>query len=208
MMKQILRLLYKGEKMIYRSRSVAGIIFLICLLSFLAAFNSGEILAQEPSLELYFYESMTIQEVCPWPDPYHPGPDYPFTIYFVATDLNMWMSGIEFSVSYPSDVTWLGDTYFSTLHIGSSPDGIAMTWSEPQNAYNPLLVMKANIIYHASIYQNNIRIEALPSPASGRLRAVRWPDNAEIDLSGGCVTFCGSIPIGETTWGRVKALYK
>ena len=194
--------------MIFCSRLPTVIVFLFVLAVNLVIFHSKNIHAQEPSLELYFYESMDIQEICPWPDPYHPGPDYPLTIRFIATDLDMWMSGIEFSVSYPSDVTWLGDTYFSTLHIGSSPDGIAMTWSEPQNAYSPLLVMKANIIYHASIYQSDIRITSLPAPASGRLRAVRWPDNAEIDLLGGWVTFCGSVPVHETTWGRVKALYK
>jgi hypothetical protein len=195
--------------MISRSRTPATAFFLLCLLALVFMYGPGDIKAQEPRLELYFNWEYEIQHMCPWPDPYHPGPEYPFTLYFVATDLNMWISGIEFSVSYPGDVTWLGDTYFSTLHIGSSPEGIAMTWSLPQNAYEPILVMKADISYFATIYQSNILVKAMPAPASGKLRAVRWPDNAEIDLSGGWVTFCEeSIPVHETTWGKVKALYK
>jgi|GEM_PF-3765187 len=77
---------------------------LICLclaIGFFSLFVTGtstNTWAQAPRLEVYFDQALTQKHGYVWPDPYHPGPDYYFTLYFATSGLNIWMTAIEFSV--------------------------------------------------------------------------------------------------------------
>jgi len=163
--------------------------------------------AQVPTLKVYFYNSQ--DNICLYCDPYHPGPDYDFTLSFVLVGANAWVTAIEFSVDYAWS-TWHGDVHNATLVLGTSPDGVAMTWSTPQEGHNPLLVMQANITHHAFCSAEEKDVATVrPHGVTGQLRAIRWPENQPLDLTGGVATMCGRpVPVETSTWGRVKALYR
>ncbi len=162
-----------------------------------------------PNVQVYFtsdwgtYGQAQIPE-CP-PNP--PGTVLD-SLYVVANNFGMWMSAIEYQVIYPPQIMWLSD-YTGGLDIGTSPTGIATAWPLPQNAFVPFAVNKVLFIYLCQLcYEGtNIPIDVVPHPDSGLLRAVRWPDNFIVHAIGMRSLICPTIPVEETTWGNIKALY-
>ncbi|MEJ2719629.1 MAG: hypothetical protein P8181_00630 [bacterium] len=174
----------------------------------LVGFAAGSA-AQTPTLTPFFTASGTWNVHCEYCDPYHPGPDYPLTVYFILTGFDAYLSAIEFSVDYPYLVTWLNDEGMPPVTFGSTPTGISMGWGVPQNALDPIIVLKADIIYHATCSHDELRIQVMPHPVSGALQAVRFGDNALVELAGGAAKFCSrSVPAEGETWGAIKALYR
>jgi hypothetical protein len=123
----------------------------------------------------------------------------------------MWMIAVEYQVLYPFQIIWLSDNT-GGIDIGSSPVGIATSWPLPQNAFSPFAVNKVFFLYNCQLcYEgNNIPIDVVPSPTaiSGQIQAVRWPDNVVFAAVGMRSLICPTIPVEETTWGNIKALYE
>jgi len=163
-----------------------------------------------PNVQVYFtsdygaYGKAQIPE-CP-PNP--PGTVFD-SLYVVANNFNCYISAIEYQVSYPPQIIWLGDDTGTGLNIGSSPTGIATAWPFPQNAFVPYAVNKVKFIYNCQLCYdgNNIPITVLPNPGSGYLRFTQWPSNTLINAIGMVSLICPTIPVEETTWGNIKAIY-
>lgn len=161
-----------------------------------------------PNIQVYFTSEwgthgITAIEECP-------GVGVLDTIYVVASNFNMWMSAAEYKVEYPPEVVWIADNT-GGIDIGSSPVGIATTWPLPQNAFVPFAVNKVYVIYDCvGCPRTDIPILVVPNPAaiSGQVQAVRWPDNALIFGIGMISLICPTVPVEETTWGNIKALYE
>jgi hypothetical protein len=133
------------------------------------------------------------------------------TLYVVASNFNMWMIGVEYKVEYPPEVTWLADNTGGISDIGDSPTGIATAWSLPQNAFVPFAVNEVTVLYNCTgCPRTDIPINVVPNPGalSGQVHAVRWPDNVLIPAVGMVSLICPTIPVEETTWGTIKALYE
>ncbi|MCH7548656.1 MAG: hypothetical protein IH969_03805 [Candidatus Krumholzibacteriota bacterium] len=137
--------------------------------------------------------------------------------YVVAVNFNAFISAVEYRIDYPPrDFSWEFDLVVNEnqFFIGSTPFGIASAWSLPLDCFQPTVIMQ--VLYDWSGCNNcnpaantNQPIVAGPNPSSGRLRFVRFPDNAEFDAIGMLSLVCpGTIPVEETTWGQVKALYR
>jgi hypothetical protein len=172
--------------------------------------------AQLPNVGVYFDNTFTeMSGVCPT-DP--AGTVYQ-QLYVVANNFNMWMAAIEYMIVFPPSMTWDTDIIGSNqLKIGFSPTGIGITWPMPANAFGTLLVQKVLILWEC---QNTGTIEepdcgtatdnlitVVAHPSFGKLRALQWPDNAETLGTGLTSVICGqTIPVEETTWGGIKALY-
>lgn len=173
--------------------------------------------AQIPNVGVYFdggYSQMAAD--CPTNDPLtDPQLDI---LYVVANNFNMWMAAIEYQISYPVSISWQGDLIASNqLKIGNSVVGIAISWPLPANAFGSLLVQRVAIEWAC---QNTGTVEEPdcgtasqttitvgPYPGSD-LRALQWPDNAETLGVGLTSVICpGTVPVEETTWGGIKALY-
>jgi hypothetical protein len=164
-----------------------------------------------PNIQVYFtsewgtYGQTHLQE-CP-PDP--PG-TVVGTLYIVAINFNMWMSAVEYQVNYPPQFIWLADNT-GGIDIGQSPTGIATSWPLPQNAFVPYAVNTVTFIYNCQLCNSgpNIPICVVPNPAaiSGQVQAVRWPDGTLIPAIGMKSLICPTIPVEETSWGQIKALY-
>lgn len=134
------------------------------------------------------------------------------TLYVVARNFDMWMAAIEYRIEYPSEIAWLGDILEPTqLSIGATPDGIGITWPIPVNAFGNVVVQKAFFLWMCQgCPLCSLRaIKVRPYPSSGKIRALRWPDLLEVQACGGFVVICPRpVPIEETTWGRIKAMYR
>ena len=138
--------------------------------------------------------------------------------YIVAVNFNAFISAVEYKMDYPptGDLIWRIDIPVNPnqLNIGNTSVGVASAWSLPLDCFQPTVIMQ--VLYDWSGCNNcnpaantNQPIVAGPNPSSGRLRFVRFPDNAEFDAIGMLSLVCpGTIPVEETTWGQVKALYE
>lgn len=165
--------------------------------------------AQVPNMQVYFTSDWgtygaTSLETCPGP--------VLGTLYVVASNFDMWMIGAEYQVLYPPEITWIADdTGTGSISIGSSPVGIATTWPTPQNAFVPFAVNTVTVLYNCTgCPRNDIPIDVVPNPSaiSGQVQAVRWPDTALIYAVGMESLICPTVPVEETTWGSIKALYE
>lgn len=165
--------------------------------------------AQVPRLTPFFNATGTWSTHCEYCDKYHPGPDYPLTVYFILSDFNAWIAAVEFSVDYPPYVTWLGDGPTPPVAIGSTPTGISMAWGTPQNGFGPFVVLQANIIYHARCYHGELRVQVQPHPDTGDLAAISYGNDSLVDLEGGYAKFCSrTVPVENRSWGAIKAIYQ
>jgi hypothetical protein len=179
--------------------------------------------AQLPRLQVYFDASFT-ETYANCPDS-PPGTEIQ-ELYFVAHNFNAWLSAIEFRVLYPPQMMFLGDNLDDgqgglKLMLGTSPEGIAVAWTVPANGFEPLFVSRATVLWMCQgCAEVNHRVCFDVYPTSGKLRAVRWPDESIIYGFGQagmiCPTCCPTgpvicpdytIPVQPTTWGAVKALY-
>ncbi len=131
------------------------------------------------------------------------------TLYVVAHNFNAWLTAIEFSINYPAEMNWLADMPNTEVKIGSSPAGIAMAFPTPLNGFNPVEVMQVMVMWLCSSCgaNTNIPLVVAPHPQTGFVRATRYPDNGIITAVGMTSLLCATVPVEQTTWGQIKALY-
>lgn len=185
--------------------------------------------AQIPNVVVYFDNTYTQQSaLCPQV----PAGTVFDELYVVANNFNMWMSAIEYTVELPPSLMFLGDIIDedTQLKIGSAVTGIGISWPLPANAFGALRCQKLSVLWQCQnlgglggpppdtapqcVLADGVTgftdhtINVLPYPSSGLVRAVRWPDNVVVVGVGLTSVICGStIPVEETTWGGIKALY-
>lgn len=134
----------------------------------------------------------------------------PDSAYIVAKNFNMFLQAIEYQVLYPPEMVWIGDVVDPALAIGNTRDGIAESWPIPRNAFEPCRVAKVIFMWNCvgGCPIKNIPITIVPHPETFKLRALRWPDLVEITAIGMTSLVCATIPVEESSWGQIKALYK
>jgi hypothetical protein len=164
--------------------------------------------AQIPHVVVYFDNTMTQMDAC-CPDA--PAGTVAQDLYVVANNFNMWVSAIEYMIEYPPALMFLGDFIGDNqLSIGNSATGIGISWPIPANGFSPLLCEKASVLWLCAAgdpIADQLMI-VQPYPSSGKVRAIRWPDEGEVLGVGLTSVVCPTvIPVQETTWGGIKALY-
>ncbi len=134
------------------------------------------------------------------------------TLYVVAENFNTYLSAIEYQISYPTALSFLGDIipeYPAALSIGSSPYGISIAYTIPLDAFGPALVQRVLVFWNCTNCEVCREIiEVQPHPASGRIQAVRWPDPTTFEADALRAVICPCVGTKQTTWGNVKSLYK
>jgi len=167
-------------------------------------------MAQTPYFQVYFDQGMQMSAMnCP-PEPLMSVMD---TLYVVAHNFDMYMSAAEFTITYPSQLFWIDDTVIGdALTIGSSPLGIGIAWTLPINAFGPTVIMTARVFWNcnncAGVTGDGWPILIEPYPLESSPRAIRWPDEVIIDGVGMTALICPQVPVEESTWGQIKALYQ
>jgi len=165
--------------------------------------------AQVPYVQVYFDPYMTQQSG------YCPGVGVVDTLYVGAINFNMWMNTIDFRIEYPpgNTLVWAGDVYDAPLHLGDSPTGVTITWQIPRNAFQPLVVLRPVVLWLCNYCGENsdhydVLVRVHPHPGKTTIEAVRWPDYAIVQGFGLTSIICPILSSEETTWGKVKALYR
>jgi hypothetical protein len=204
-------------------RTVIGLLVLLTLI--LAATAAH---AQTPVLQIYYDSGMTQwSKDCPTSPP---GTEIA-NLYFVVHNFNSWISALEFRIDYPPRIVWLGDVIpHNTLSIGNTQNGIALAWPAPFDAFSAAVVAEARFVWMCdNCYSGSAPagcagvtsvICPVGYPSSGLIRAVRWPDQGLIHAAVGgawiCPLVCDGnpsceqlpVPVEETTWGGIKAMYR
>jgi hypothetical protein len=176
---------------------------------------AGSAMAQVPNIQVYFDPAHTqAQTECGQQGT-------PANLYVVMNNWNMNVTGVDFSISYPSSLIWLGDNLpdpSTQTSIGQSPTGIAIAY--------------ANCCFLDGFISNEVLIPlvlwgpcdcALPPPDNpqklvvggytplGKTQpsAIRKEDFQEFSGLGMTSLICpGAIATEPSTWGQVKALYR
>jgi hypothetical protein len=86
---------------------------------------------------------------------------------------------------------------------------VSLAWGTPLNAFDSVILMTSNCAWVCAgcAGNENVAVDVVANPNMGLLRALRWPDNASFDVVGMRSLICATVPVEETTWGQVKALY-
>lgn len=173
----------------------------------IVSFGASATLSQVPNIQIFFDKALTTTESnCPTAPP----GTVLDTLYVVALNCNSWLSAAEFMVDYPdSFITHLGDIPpEGALTIGNSQTGISLGFPIPVNAFTAGVVLKASIVWMCDDCSvTNIPIDVLPYPVSGLVSYVTWPDLTPYTAVGMRSLICSTIPVEETSWGRIKSLY-
>lgn len=133
--------------------------------------------------------------------------------YVVMNNWNMWVLAVDFSIVYPPAVVHMGDVPPPAVaFLGSSPSGIALSWSLPQNGFSPLLALTLNVLWLNCDCSNGpqaVRVNGYTPFGKLNPSAIRWPDGQELPGVGMTSLICpGVIATDSKTWGGVKALYR
>ncbi|MCH7548166.1 MAG: hypothetical protein IH969_01290 [Candidatus Krumholzibacteriota bacterium] len=136
--------------------------------------------------------------------------------YIVAENFDAAFTSVEYRVAYPRDVQVIAEFGVNAwqLNVGVTQLGVVSTWSHPMNGYSPVVIMW--VLYdwvscgncNSGANQNQpIFIE--PHPESGQLSFTRV-SGERVDAVGMTSLVCPSsiFPVEQTTWGKVKALYR
>jgi len=135
------------------------------------------------------------------------------TLHVVAQGFGMWLAAIQYQVNFPAEVTWVADIADpNRLDIGTSVAGIASAWTIPQNAFSSVKILDILVQWDPACTCTGASPKPIvvgPHPQTGDIRAVRWPDNVLFTgIVGMTALVCpGAVPVEETSWGKVKALY-
>jgi hypothetical protein len=130
---------------------------------------------------------------------------------------NMNVTGVDFSISYPPALSWLGDNLpdpLTSVSIGQSPTGIAIAYGSccAQDGFLPVEVLRPVVLWGVcDCNQGPQPIVVGGDTSNGKTQptAIRREDFAEFAGVGMTSLICpGFIATEQSTWGQVKALYR
>jgi len=163
--------------------------------------------AQTPYFQIYFDDAHAIAAMdCPTA----PVGTVLDTLHVVAHNFNNFIIATEYSIDYSSRLSWQGDITTADIVIGNSPIGISQAWTYPLDAFVPLRVMSATVFWMCSgcAGNSNTPVVVMPNPETSVLAYVSWPGVQAIPAVGMTSLICATVPVEETSWGQIKALYQ
>jgi hypothetical protein len=189
---------------------LAVVIFAVSLLMLngtARAQMEGAIDLQTPTVQIYFDEQLQV------PHRDNCGAILTFdTLYVVASSFNAQIVDIEYLVDVSSwgAMWWIVDliqpTYTAT---GESYAGIRVAFPSPVDATGAFLIQRIMVYWMCDCSGVELHyVMVLPHPISGKVQATRWPDMTKIEGQGLAGVICPVLPVEETTWGSIKALYQ
>jgi hypothetical protein len=151
----------------------------MCLLMLVAVImmSASASFAGKPMVTVYYDEALSQASV----DCLTPGLN---TLYVVAEGFEARLTAIEYKIEYPPGLTWVEDMEVSTLKIGTTGKGITQAWTEPLDAYSPVVVAKVKVRWNPE-ESSGAGIAVKPHPVFGSIRATAAPDNRIIQAEAG-----------------------
>jgi hypothetical protein len=190
----------KGVVMFKRIVATSFALIILCV---------GIASAQTPFIAVYFDHAWQVAGNPPAPagDPC-PGLNVLDSLYIALVNANAFVSGVEFAVNYPPEVLFLADFDKQPVNVGTTATGFSQGWALPPNGFSAVYVCGVQFLWQCngcSVF--NSPIVVVQHPDSGFLGYTDFPAYAPIPAVGMTSLICATIPVEETTWGQVKALY-
>ena len=164
--------------------------------------------AQVPTVGIYFNEELT------WASRPCQGTGVLDTVYVGAKNFNMWVSTLEFRVQFGGlNMTPISEVMIGTaLRLGTVyGPGTTITWPTPRFGWNSFIVEKIAVIWQCDDCATSSwddAIDVVPHATTGNLEAVEYLTFQIVPASGIGAVACGLVATEETSWGRIKAMYK
>lgn len=163
-----------------------------------------------PFIAVYFDQSYQVEGNPPAPsgDPC-PGIGVVDNLYIALVNANVFVTGVEFAVNYPPELTWLADLNTQPVTVGTTPNGFSMGWGTPQNGFGIALdVCQVMVIWNCDgCTVTDSPIIVTPHPATGFIGFTDFPNFDQFPAVGLTSLICATVPTNETTWGQIKSLY-
>jgi hypothetical protein len=138
-----------------------------------------------------------------------PGVGVVDSLYLIAYNFNCLVTGIEWQILFPPEMAWIADIDVQPVKFGDSPVGAAMGWALPQDGFKGINV--ATVIFQwlvGSCGAPNSPVVVVGHPLfdpQPRYTCFGTPIiSGAVGLTG---LICPTVPVEETTWGKVKSLY-
>jgi hypothetical protein len=133
--------------------------------------------------------------------------------YIVAVNFNQFFTAVEYRVDYSPMMLFVADVSVNALqlNIGFSNTGISSAWSLPMNGFSPIRILEVLYMWSCDngCYQTPDAIVVGSNPTSGLIQFTQWPTNELFQVIGMTSLTCpGPVPVEETSWGGIKALYE
>ena len=168
--------------------------------------------AQAPFIQAYYDDQFTVSTMN------SPGIGVLDTVYVVAKNIGTSISSIEYSVDYSAGLTFIFDLFLAGNADGTTVGGVKHTWSGPISVTEPLLLATVLVQW---TFSNCAIIDFIcvnPLPNSGVIQATT--ESGPLLLTGKGSWICGvlgdppitcwlaPVPVHETRWGQIKAMYR
>ncbi len=162
----------------------------------------------QPNITVYFDSGLTLAaDNCPSA----PVGTVPATLYVVANNFNAWITAVEFQINYPPQLLFVGDDIDTPVVLGNTAAGVSIGWATPKSCFGGTVLAKVNVIWFCNDCVGNedapVDVRAHPQQGLPFARAVEWPSQTTFDIVGMLSLICATVPVEETTWGQIKALY-
>jgi hypothetical protein len=159
--------------------------------------------AQTPFIAVYFDEGLSQESKdCPG-----------FVVdtwYVAALNFNTFLSGAEFQIQYPPAVMYVADLNLPPVVVGNTAAGISMGFALPVNGFSPITLCAVQVLWLCEAcdgpFIDNV-VKVVKHPFTNFLGVTDFPGYNEIPAVGLTAYICATVPVEETSWGQVKALY-
>lgn len=177
----------------------------------MAGVLAGSAMAQVPNVQVYFDAAHTqTQRDCGTANSID-------SVYVVANNWNMNITGIDFSIAFPPSMIYLADNVPDPLtqtKIGNSPTGVAIAYANCcyLNGFLSVDVLHTLFLWgpcDCSQGPKPVVVGGYTPLGKTQPTVVRKEDFTEHSGVGLTSLICpGAIATEPTTWGQVKALYR
>jgi hypothetical protein len=177
-------------------RGIAIVVFAVIVVVIGATTTASQV----PTIQVYFDESLTLtNKPCQ-------GVGVIDQCYVVVSSANDFFSDAIYRIVYPPEMTWVADNTGGT-DDGTSPDGL-WTFFWVWDGSVPVVVNTVTFQWECDFCPTlDIPVVTVESaPHEGGL-GILTVSTGWKDALGLTSVVCAALPVEETTWGVVKALY-
>ncbi|MHC4181681.1 MAG: hypothetical protein ACYSWU_29685, partial [Planctomycetota bacterium] len=130
------------------------------------------------------------------------------SVFVVAQEFGSLITGLELAVNFPGTMIWLADVGTPPVTFGDSQAGISMGFPAPEDGFGRFAAYKIMFNWNCTgCGTTDDPAVVVPHPVSGFVGATGFPAFQPISAVGMTSLVCATVPVEDTTWGRVKALY-
>ena len=157
-----------------------------------------------PFIAVYFDQSFQVEAQDPCP-----GIGVIDTLYVELVNADVFVTGVEFAVNYPPELTWIADIDKQPVVNGTTPTGFSIGWATPQNGFGVAIdVCRVIVIWNCDgCATTDVPVDVVANPNTGFIGFTDFPNFNLFPAVGLTSLICPTVPTQDTTWGKVKSLY-